>query len=245
MSGKTNADDQAQTPDTGTPTGDPSEPQGEAPQTPPAITPAPLHEHPDFKDRMAQAQRAGQRALLTALGYEAETPEDMARAQQEIASLLDDARQQREARLTAEERHAEQVSALTSERDRLQRERDEFKQATETAEQALADFKADLARGAAVEVVAASAGASRPADVVMWLRANRAAALTQIVGEDGAVDDEQLTALVDACREARPEWFVSRTPGSPSHDGAKAPAAPSTDQAKMDLARQQARRGMR
>lgn len=245
----------AQTPDPGTPTGQNTEQQGDAQdqrqqqpdqqQQQPAVTPAPLHEHPDFKPRMEQAQRAGQRALLTALGFEAETPEDIERAQQEVASLLDFARQQREATLSVEERLNEQITTLTGERDRLRQERDRLKDEADNAQQALAEFKADLARGSAVESAAEAAGAARPADVLLWLRANRSAELAQVVGEDGGIDEALLTALVDACRDARPEWFVARIPGNPSHDGARAPQAPSNEKEMKELARQAVRRGMR
>ena len=245
----------AQTPDPGTPTGQNTEQQGDAQdqrqqqpgqqQQQPAVTPAPLHEHPDFKPRMEQAQRAGQRALLAALGFEAETPEDIERARQEVASLLDFARQQREATLSVEERLNEQITTLTGERDRLRQERDRLKDEADKAQQALAEFKADLARGSAVESAAEAAGAARPADVLLWLRANRSAELAQVVGEDGGIDEALLTALVDACRDARPEWFVARIPGNPSHDGARAPQALSSEKEMKELARQAVRRGMR
>ena len=247
--GKTNPNDVTPTPDSGTPTGANSEQQGQTPQDeqrPPA-TPPPLHEHPDFKSRMEQAQRSGMRALLTELGITEgiDTPEGLTAAQQKISAELEYAKQQREANMTAEERLNEKISTLTSERDQLKQERDRLQREADEAKQALVEFKVDLARAAAVETAATAAGASHAADVVMWLRANRPAELAQIMGEDGTVDDEQVKTLVDACRDARPEWFAPRTPGSPSHGGARAPLAPDRDDERRKLARETARRGMR
>lgn len=234
---------------TGPPTGTSEQNTEQAPpQTPPATPPAPppLHEHPDFKGRMEQAQRAGQRALLAALGLEGlETPEAIEQAQQRLAADLQFAKEQREANMTAEQKLTAQITSLTSERDRLAQERDQYKQVAEQAQQTLADLQADTVRASALEAAAAAAGVARPADAVMWARAFRSADYGALLGEENAVDDEKVKALIAACAEARPEWFAARTPGSPSHAGAKAPAAPSTDQQKRELARNVVRRGMR
>jgi len=237
---------QTPTPDPGAPSGTTENKPGVTPpQTPPAA-PLPLHEHPEFKDRMDQAKRSGQRDLLAALGFTGvETPDGLAQAQQDLAGLVEFARQQREAALTAEQKLAEQIAALTSARDTLSAERDQFKQAAEQAQQQLAEQQADQVRVSALEAAATAAGAARPADVVMWARSSRAGDYGAVIGEDQAVNAGQVQALITACAEARPEWFAARTPGSPSHAGAKAPVAPATEQAKRELARSVVQRGMR
>jgi len=239
---------------TGSPTGtsehqtDQPPAQNQPAQPAPAPSPAlpPLHEHPEFKDRIEQAKRSGVRELLTALGFQGvDTPEGLAKAQQALAETIEYARQQREASMTAEEKMQEQLRSLTSERDSLAQERDRYKQAAEQVQQELAEFKADLARASALESAAASAGAIRPSDVVMWARSYRPTEFAQIVGNDQVINAEQIKAIVDACQADRGEWFAARTPGSPSHAGAKPPAAPPADQQKRELAIQTVRRGMR
>ena len=219
------------------------------PQTSPATPPAPppLHEHPDFKARMEQAQRSGQRALLTALGFEGlETPEEMERVQQQLAADLQFAKEQREANMTAEQKLTTQITTLTSERDHAAKERDRYKQEAERAQHQLAEFRADQVRATALEAAATAAGVARPADVVMWARTYRAGDYGALLAEEGAVVEEKVKALITACTEARPEWFTARTPGSPSHSGARPPAAPPEKyEQQKQLALQNARRGMR
>ncbi len=233
---------QTPAPDPGTPSGTTENKPGvTSSQTPPA--PPPLHEHPDFKARMEQAQRSGQRELLKALGFEGlETPEALEQAQQKLLADLQFAKEQREANMTAEQKLAEQIASLTSERDSLQAELEKFKQDAETAQQALATFKADLQRESALVSAAQAAGAARPADVVMWARTFRPGEFAQIVGEGQTVSPEAVQALVRACADDRPEWFAARTPGSPSHGGARPPAAPTEKyQQQRQLARENAR----
>lgn len=211
--------------------------QNQPPQPASAPSPAlpPLHEHPEFKDRIEQAKRSGARELLAALGFQdVGTPEGLAKAQQALAETVEYARKMNE-----------QVRALTSERDSLAQERDRYKQAAEQAQRELAEFKADLQRTSALESAAAAAGAIRPGDVVMWARTYRPAEFAQILDDNQALNEEQLKAIVDACQADRGEWFAARTPGSPSHVGAKPPAAPPADQQKRELAIQTVRRGMR
>jgi len=230
----------------GPPTG--TSEQTDQKQTQPSAAPSwpPLHEHPEFKSRIDQAKRSGVRELLTDLGFQGvDTPEALEQARQSLAELIQYARQQREASMTAEERMQEQLRSLTSERDSLAQERDRYKQAAEQAQRELAEFKADLQRTSALESAAAAAGAIRPGDVVMWARTYRPAEFAQILDDNQALNEEQLKAIVDACQADRGEWFAARTPGSPSHAGAKPPAAPPADQQKRELAIQTVRRGMR
>lgn len=252
MSGKTNPNTPNPTtpaPDSGTPAGNnaetlPGAAPTETPQAPPpAQTPPPLHEHPDFKARMEQAQRSARREQLAALGYQnLDTIEGLAAAEQALAADIQYAREQRQAAMTAEERLNEQIATLTSERDSLRTERDRYKQDAETAQQALAAFKADLQRESALVSAAQAAGAARPADVVMWARTFRPSEFSQIVGEGQTVSPEAVQALVHACADDRPEWFAARTPGSPSHGGARPPAAPTEKyQQQRQLARENAR----
>lgn len=246
---------------TGPPTGtseqntDQAPPQ-DPPETPPAQTPPPpLHEHPEFKDRMEQAKRSAQRELLAALGFDGvETPDGLKTAQQKLAEDLDFAREQRQANMTAEERLNAQIDSLTSERDQLKADLDQYKRDVAQAQQALESYKVDQQRTAAIEAAAAAEGAARPADAIMWARTYRpddyAAVIRAEKAEDGetvhTVDDDKVKALVTACAEARPDWFAARTPGSPSHGGARPPAAPSgTVQKQKEQARTLVRRGMR
>ncbi|MCC6801212.1 MAG: hypothetical protein IT325_13940 [Anaerolineae bacterium] len=231
-----------------TPAPDPGSPAGATPEHTPGetSTPPPLHAHPEFKDRIEQAKRAGARDLLATLGFAGvDTPDGLAKAQEDLSGLVEFARQQRDATLTAEQKLAEQIAALTSERDQAAAERDRLTQVAEQARQDLDALKVDQLRVAAVETAATGAGAARPGDVVMWARSHRPSEFGQVLGEDQAVHAERVQALIAACVEARPEWFAARTPGSPSHAGAKALSAPPVAEQQKELARQTVRRGMR
>lgn len=245
---KPEQDNPAQVTDpTGPPTGTSEQNTDQTPSQTPPPAPPPLHEHPEFKSRMEQAQRSGQRALLAALGFEAlETPDAIEQAQQRLTADLQFAKEQREANMTAEQKLNAQIESLTSERDRLTQERDRYKQDAEQAQQQLAEQQADRVRVSALEAAAATAGVARPADVVMWARTYCSADYSALLGEENAVDEEKVKALITACTEARPEWFAARTPGSPSHGGARPPATPSgTVQKQKEQARTLVRRGMR
>src|SRR5690554_7083541 len=98
MSEQDKSNQQATVSPTGSPTGT-SEHQTDQPpaqnrSAQPSQTLPPLHEHPEFKDRIEQAKRSGMRELLAALGFQGvDTPEGLANAQQALAETIEYAKQ--------------------------------------------------------------------------------------------------------------------------------------------------------
>lgn len=70
-------------------------------------------------------------------------------------------------------------------------------------------------RNGAIMAAAKDAKAEVPADVVDWAEKHAADVLEKTVKDDGAIDEAQVKALVDKCRQARKSWFGTRTPGIP------------------------------
>ena len=250
MSEKTNPNIPNPAPDSGTPAGTNAETHPgatlpETPQAPPPAPPPPLHEHPDFKARMEQAQRSGQRALLTAMGFaDLEDPDRLQAAIEQMGSLVAYARERQQAEMTAEERHAAELKTLQAERDAALSERDTARADAEAIRAEFVAYKDSLQRNAAIQAVAKRQGAHRPEDVTVWAEKNRPDELAAVLA-DGKIDEAAATAIVDACAADRPEWFTPRGPGAPSHSGGRPPTAPQLDDTKKEQARRIAQRGMR
>lgn len=106
-------------------------------------------------------------------------------------------------------------------------------------EQKLADYEAGqviAARNAAIVAKATGEKADIPADVLSWLKDNAAADLDALkADESGKFDDKALKALVEKVRTARPKWFGTSNPGSPSISGGRA-IQPGKDARQSDAA---------
>ena len=67
---------------------------------------------------------------------------------------------------------------------------------------------------------ATDARAQYPEDVITWARQS-GKDLTALLDKDGKLDDKAVKALIDEAKKARPAWFASGGPGSPSNAGGK------------------------
>ena len=190
--------------------------------------------------RIEKAKRAGVRELLAALGFERlETPEALQTAQDELRGLLEFARQQKAAQMSAEERLAEQLQALekrvkaAEERAAAaERERDEMRAALQT-------------RTRREAILRAATKARYPDDVVTWAEAQRPDLVGKLLKEDGTADDEVAKTIVAECAKARREWFGAPVLGVPSNHEGRAPSTLSELERKLELARQTARLALR
>jgi hypothetical protein len=99
-------------------------------------------------------------------------------------------------------------AALEDERQARQRDRDAFH-----AQQ----------RDRAVASGAQAFHAVDPNDVIAWAAREQPDALASVIAADGSIDPDAVDALVAACRGARPHYFRSSAPGSPSNSRANAP----------------------
>lgn len=79
----------------------------------------------------------------------------------------------------------------------------------------------------------ASAQAIDADDVVLWLQRHDPEAVAALVGEDGAIDPDGITALVATARTERPHFFRPGGPGSPSNKGGEVPQAPMSAKARL------------
>jgi hypothetical protein len=190
----------------------------------------PLHEHPEFNDRMAQAKRSAVKDLLKELGFtDVESEDALKAAKGKLGDDLKFAKEQRDAQLTAEQRVQQQITDLTAERDRLIGERDQALARAQTAEQTLITSVRDAELRKAAEV----AGARHPEDVITWAQAYAAEDLGKVLKEeklaDGTTkrspDADAIKRIIDACFAARKDagWFKGSTVGSPSNQGGQPP----------------------
>jgi hypothetical protein len=187
-----------------------------------------------FNERLQQERNAGVRELLAALGFEAGTPDALAKAREDLAGLLAFARQQKAATQTAEERLAEQMSALEK---RVQAAEERAAAAERERDEARAALQSRVRREA---ILRAAARARHPEDVVTWAESQRPDLVGQLLREDGTVDDEVARTIVAECAKARREWFVAPV-GVPSNHEGRAPSSLSELERKLELARQTAR----
>lgn len=94
------------------------------------------------------------------------------------------------------------------------------------AQQAVEAAQAELRQERIVhsQIKQAAIGTRYPDDVVGWTqRPENAELLKKAMSADGKPDEAGIKALVEACQQARPEWFGLRSgpTGSPSNAGAK------------------------
>jgi len=205
-----------------------------------------------FNQRLEQERNAGVRNLLKAFGFEVETPEAFAQAQTDLKDLLDFARQQKEATLSAEQRSAQQLEAANN---RAVKAEGQVTTLTAERDQARSELRSYVLR---TQIMAAATGAVYPHDVYTWaiqhaktdvdaiLKADQALFGPDGTLNDSAIDGEQVKKVVSACAQARPTWF--RNPGhggSPSNGGAQpprqAPGGRAAEDRKQAAARKTAR----
>lgn len=178
-----------------------------------------------FNDRIEKERRAGQRALLAALGFDAGDPESLEKAQGELVDLVKFAREQRTAQMTAEERTQEQVAQAEKLATDAQASIAQVTAERDTAQATLRSFVLHSIFSAA----AVGRNAAHPEDVVAWINTHHQEAARAVLQEgeplltdEGAfntkaVDQDAVKALVAECVKARSEWFRGTTPGIPSN----------------------------
>jgi hypothetical protein len=189
--------------------------------------------------RIDQAKRSGTRDVLEAAGFKnLDTPEGVEKAKTDMAALLQFALAQQAEKMTADEKVQKQLKDLTDERDAarktLQTEQDAHKQAVarfETLQRTIALTKA-------------ASGAHHPDDIMTWAQANQPDELAKVLKNDGTPDEAQAKKIVEACKQARPDWFTV-TPGVPSNAGGRPlPGDPTKLEKGRELARANLRRGI-
>lgn len=160
-------------------------------------------------ERAARAREAGIKELLAGLGFE--NPDD-------LKALV----------TAAKERSDKEKTELEKAQAALKAAQDKAAAVEQRLAEAEAARIADKVNGR-IAAMASAAKAQYPEDVVKFLRSDHAEALTAAVGEGGAVDEKALNKLIEDVRKARPSWFGSTAPGSPSNAGGK-PQQPDMNQ---------------
>ncbi len=196
-----------------------------------------------FNERIEAERRAGVRELLKALGFESvETPEALTTAQTEMRGLLDYARQQRQANMTAEERAKEQIDTVTA---RATKAEGQVTTLTAERDQARTHLRAFVQRSVIVE---AAAQATYPDDVYAWILREKPDDVAKIIKadvplfkEDGtlnadAIDKDTAKNVVVECQKARREWFRTAHVAIPSSGNAQPPVRPGQGDRKQQIA---------
>lgn len=184
------------------------------PQTPPANPPG--QQQGEGEQRFTQAdvdkivgeraKRAAEAAvnkLLADLGYD--SPDTLKKDTAE-------ARKRREAEMSEVEKAQREV-------DEARKQAEAFKtQMEQERQQRITDR-----RNSAIEAAAQRARAEAPRDVLLWAQEYARDTLAKTINEDGSINDKEVAALIDACREQRKGWFTGSAPGSPSNADGKLP----------------------
>jgi hypothetical protein len=182
--------------------------------------------------RIAKAARSGEREVLKALGFtDLDSQEAIDEAKKSLANLVKVANDYLQSQLTAEQKVQQEKDDLTVKADTWEKKFNEEKASRQKAEERLDALVRDgaLQRGAT--------GARHPEDVVTWAKTNKPDLYKKVLKDDGSTDETQVTAIVDACKEARKDWFEI-VPGSPSNAGARPPAAGVQPEARVKAAQE-------
>ena len=183
-----------------------------------------------FNDRLAQERQAGARELLRELGFEVGTPEAYLAARSDMKGLIDFARQQKEATMTAEERAAEQVAQADRRIKAVETERDSARADLEKAQNELRAF---IVRTA---ILAEAPHATYPDDVHLWAITHQGEQVAKVIKPDvplflengalnpAAIDREVARQIVTECVKERRQWFRATQVGVPSNANAQPPA---------------------
>lgn len=161
-------------------------------------------------ERLARAQNAAIRRLLGDLGVE--SPEA-------LKASLEDYRKLRESQMTEAEK---MKAALEAAQQRAQ-----------AAEASLQEMQAQMRQREvhdAIRRAAQEAKARYPDDVIAWAQTAKGN-LETLLDKEGGVSPKAISSLIDEVRKARPEWFLTGGPGSPSNAGGHVPEANKADQA--------------
>ena len=197
--------------------------------------------------RVEKAKRAGMRDILTALGFEdLEAPEALQAAQAELKGLVEYARQQREAALSAEERVEGHIQALTQRAERAEARATRVEQERDRAIAERDDARATLVRKTRHDAILRAAGSAKhPEDVVIWAEGHKPDLVAQVLNEDGSVNEDAVKDILIECARARRDWFAGPGVGVPSNHDGRPPASFTELEKKMELARQAARQAAR
>lgn len=165
------------------------------------------------REKAAAADKAVAK-LLSDLGFE--KPDD-------LKSLVQSVREKQDAEKSELQKAQDQLTKLQ-------------KQLEESQANTLALQKAHLEerRNAALLDAARTAHAEIPQDVVTWAKEHAASDLEALMGEQG-VDEKAVAKLVEQCKKARPTWFKTGGPGSPSNRDGGLPR-PSEDALRKQVA---------
>lgn len=155
-------------------------------------------------DRIDTAKRAAVNDFLKDLGFD---------KADDLKALLTEAKSLKESQM--------------SELQKAQAALDKANQKAAQAEQKAAELEAARVNDridTAIRAAATDARAQYPEDVITWARQS-GKDLAALIDKDGKLDDKGVKALIDEAKKARPAWFGSGGPGSPSNAGGKAPQA--------------------
>ncbi len=133
-----------------------------------------------------------------------------------LKATLEDGKKLARDKQTEQERVSSDLETARSENAELKQKIAEHEQATLEAQKQLSQQRIDTA------ILTAAKDAKRPEDVLLWARGSKEH-FDKLLDDDHNIVADNVTALIDACKQARPEWFGGRTPGSPSNAGAKPP----------------------
>lgn len=156
-------------------------------------------------DRLAQAKRSAVADFLKELGVD--KPDD-------LKTLLADHKALKESQMNELQKAQAALDKATK------KAADAEQKAAELEAARLADRMDGAIRSAAAE-----ARAQYPDDVVTWIR-QQGKDLSTLLDQDGKVNDKAVKALIEETKKARPTWFTSGGPGSPSNAGGKPVANP-------------------
>lgn len=207
--------------------------------------------------RIERAGRSATRELLSSMGFEnLDSPDDVSNAQTQLGELINYAREQQRAAMTAEQQVQADLEAAQQASQSAQTAHQQAEAERDTARTHLREF---VVRS---EVISAAVGAEHPADVYdLFARQYAAEELGAVIKEGealfdengvfnrNAIDTQKIEKIIEKCKADRPKWWQSSvqrtTPGSPSNASRALPPGTNADANKEERMRQLARRNLR
>lgn len=164
-----------------------------------------------LKSRLERAERSAADKLLKEFGFE---------KAEDLKALVEGVKKAREAEMTETQKLQSALDVATK----------KIKDAEDRATQFQSERRAERLDSAIKD---AAKGVQFPDDVLQYVRSNYADQLETAIDKDGKIDAKAVERLIVEVKKARPTWFTSGTPGSPSNAQGRPLGANENDKQRM------------